>query len=83
MCREGMSHCRPSSGDTNSSKGAKPEPREGSAAGGDLGEGAARRVPGKGGQEGARGRGTDRTDGAKRRAGNVEEGRYHMGEVGE
>lgn len=80
-----MSRFSPSSRDTNSSKGAKPEQSLGKAL---LLEETwvkvlPRRVPGKGGQEGVRGGGTDRTDGAKLRAGNVEEGRYHMGEVGE
>lgn len=40
-------------------------------------------MPGEGGREGVRGEGTGGTDGAKRRAGSVEEGRHHMGEVGE
>jgi len=85
-----MSPFNPSSGDTDASReAAKPA----QSLGKDLLlddtwlEGVPGRVPGRvpgeGGREGVCGEGTGRTDGAKRRAGSAEEGKHHMGGVGE
>lgn len=81
-----MSLFNPSSSDTNASReGAKPD----QSLGKDLLleetwlKAMPGRVPGEGGREGVCREGTGRTDGAKLRAGSVEEGKHHMGEVDE